>query len=649
MRTTIPAATACLFFLAACGSTESTGGQAGIDAATLDATTGADGGVVTPQADTVNSPTSHAGLVINEVVCAPEGEGTDWIELYAAGTEPVDLGAFTLVDDNPDHEAAALPDVTLEPGEYFIVLAVDADAVVSEPSVPFKLGGDDGVWLAMDGDVVSSLDWDTDAAPEGSSWGRLPDGTTTIARLSPTPGEANVAWDGVEPAPSPGDCDLFPGDQVLTVVITMSDAAWQAILAEPLAEEYQEASLSIDGLTTELVAVRTKGNSSLKSVAGNPTSDRYSWKVDTNRYVDGQKVCGLKKFNLNNGMKDPSLLREHIGYGLARQLGLPTPRTAFADVTLNGQHLGLYTLVEHVDSEFIERWFDDDTGDLYKPDWPDGTLRWKGADFTDYEGISIETNEDTTDHGAFMTLLAALDQGDDDAVAASLDVDMMLRYLALNTMLVNLDSYSGNGHNYYLYEQGGVFTPIPWDLNEAFGNFSCGCDRAGIVGLLIDDPTCDPMASKPMVERVMANATYLAQYHAYLAEFIAGPFSEAAMAEAIHAAADLIRPYVEADTELFFSVADFETNLTSDVGGSGGGGGAAIGLTTFVAERLASIEAQLAGLDPSSANGDGSCGGGGGGGPPDGGPPDGQNSLCPDGVCDAFEQDNPQACPQDCE
>ena len=53
----------------------------------------------------------------------------------------------------------------------------------------------------------------------------------------------------------------------------------------------------------------------------------------------------------------------------------------------------------------------------------------------------------------------------------------MLRYMALNTSLVNLDSYTGNGHNYYCYEQAGVFTLIPWDLNEAFGNFKCSCDR----------------------------------------------------------------------------------------------------------------------------------------------------------------------------
>ena len=608
------------------------------DSTTADAAQGGeDTASITPEV-------TNAGVIINEIVASPEGDEADWIELYAAGTEAVDLSAFTLVDDNPDHAPASLPEVTLQPGEYFVILAVDADAEVFAPSVPFKLGSDDGVWLAREGQVVDSLDWDEDAAPTGSSWGRLPNGTTTLARLTPTPGAANVAWDGTEPEPEPEDCDLFPDDRVLTIAITMEESAWQSVLQDPTAEAYQEATLTIDGMVAENMAVRTKGNSSLNSVANNANSNRYSWKVDTNRYVDGQKLCGLKKFNLNNGFKDPSLIREHIGYQLARAIGLPAPRTSFADVTINGQHLGLYTLVEHVDSEFIERWFDDDTGDLYKPDWPDGTLEWKGDQLADYEGIDIESNEETTDHSAFMQLLKVINGQSDAALSTVLDTDMMLRYLALNTMLVNLDSYSGNGHNYYVYEVDGVFTPIPWDLNEAFGNFTCGCNREGIITLMIDEPTCGARAEKPMVEAVLKDAAHVAQYHAYLGEFIAegGPFSETVMAEAIAATADLIRPYVEADTEKFFSTAQFETALNDDVTSGGGpGGGNAIGLTTFVSERTAAISDQLEGATPSGAGGAGSCGGGPGGG--------GQNPKCPDGICDGFEQANPEVCPEDCQ
>ena len=53
-----------------------------------------------------------------------------------------------------------------------------------------------------------------------------------------------------------------------------------------------------------------------------------------------------------------------------------------------------------------------------------------------------------------------------------IDVDEVLRYFAVNTFLVNLDSYAGNlKHNYYLYERNGVFQILPWDLNLSFGGF----------------------------------------------------------------------------------------------------------------------------------------------------------------------------------
>jgi spore coat protein CotH len=56
------------------------------------------------------------------------------------------------------------------------------------------------------------------------------------------------------------------------------------------------------------------------------------------------------------------------------------------------------------------------------------------------------------------------------------DVDGLLRYMAVSMALFNLDSYQGSlAHNYYLYEQDGVFSLLPWDCNESCGIFSMGC------------------------------------------------------------------------------------------------------------------------------------------------------------------------------
>ena len=167
--------------------------------------------------------------------------------------------------------------------------------------------------------------------------GLLPGGDDDDTALVDGDDDGNVDDDdGLDAGP-----DAFPQDRVIEVVIEMAPGAWQAILDAPEAEEYQQAAIIYDGERLDNVAVRTKGNSSLNSVAGNPNSVRFPFKVDTNRYVDGQKLRGVKKLNFNNGFKDPSLIREHLGYRLARELGLPAPRTAFVDLTIAGIHMGL--------------------------------------------------------------------------------------------------------------------------------------------------------------------------------------------------------------------------------------------------------------------------------------------------------------------
>jgi spore coat protein CotH len=224
-----------------------------------------------------------------------------------------------------------------------------------------------------------------------------------------------------------------------------------------------------------------------------------------------------------------------------------------------------------------------------------------------------------------MNLIDIINNGPFDQLGTVLDVDMMLRYGAFNSVLVNLDSYTGNGHNYDLYEQDGVFTVIPWDLNEAFGNFNCGCDQDALIDFYIDEPSCGPIDSRPLINAALSTSGGLDKYHDILSEMLAGSFNPETMAPWLTETADLIRP----DLQM----------------GGGPGGGTTMGLESFVEDRYEAISKQLSGSQPSTNNGQGHCGGGG----PGPGKPDGNNPKCPDGICDAFEQANPDVCPEDCQ
>lgn len=378
---------------------------------------------------------------------------------------------------------------------------------------------------------------------------------------------------------------LFPSDRIVDVDLAISDADWALLLEDPLADVEVPADLTYDGEVLASIAIRFKGNSSRNSVAM-MGSTRFSFKLDLDELVDGQDLHGVDKLNLNNGFKDPSYLRETLGYDLYRAAGVPAPRTAFARVTLNGEPHGLYTVVEQIDKDFLRAHFEDDTGDLLKPENPAGTLQWRGDSFADYPGIEVKTNEEDPEHASFIAFVDAVNQGSAADLDAIFDVDLFLRWLATNTALVNLDSYAGTAHNYYLYEDRstGKWVYLPWDVNETYGNFTCNLTADQLIGLAWDAPYCQPASTRVLITRVLDEPDWKARYRTYLDEILATSWGD------VDVRAALIRDDVAADPTKFFTTDDFETGLHEDVVR---GQQRIFGLTSFHDRRVAALAAQM--------------------------------------------------------
>jgi spore coat protein H len=220
-----------------------------------------------------------------------------------------------------------------------------------------------------------------------------------------------------------------------------------------------------------------------------------------------------------------------------------------------------------------------------------------------------------------------------------LDVDQVLRYLAVSVMTVHLDNYIGMCHNYYLYETNGKFTILPWDLNMVFGGFGGGGAEGGSSSYYIDQPLT--LTGRPLV-RLLRHRPYLNRYHRYLDEMLKGCFAEGVVESRIARLTSMIRPYVKVDELKFYSDDDFEKGITVGAssgrgmmgrrgmerpargqaaqdanaprsegfgqrgrggrGGRGGPGGPGMGtpgLTTFLTERRVSVRKQLHGELPS--------------------------------------------------
>jgi len=560
---------------------------------------------LSPTKGAANETAQRGNLVINEIMAKDSAGGFDWFELYNAGDTAVALGSYQVTDDGDDQKPVALPEVSLSPGDFIVIYATGEDTDEVSYWVDFKLGSSDSLSLILDEEVVDYLEWEDSDAPEGFSYGLYPDGSWDSQTLEVTVSAEN------------DPIDFFSEDTVEDIYITISETDWNSILASPLLEEYHTASITYRNITLDDVAFRTKGSSSLQAVA-QMNSTRYSFKVDMNYYVDGQKLLGMKKINLNNNYKDPSYMRERISYDMMRSLGIPTPRLSYVNLYINGSLHGLYALVEQVDSEFIEENFENPEGDLYKPDGTGSDLLWIGSDFAAYSGVELKTNEDSSDNAAFINMVDELNNGSD--LESVIDVDEVLRYLAVSTALSNLDSYQGSlAHNYYLYEQDGVFFIIPWDFNESFGTFRMGCQNSNtMISLYIDEPTSGTLADRPLIAKLLEYETYKTAYHGYVEDLINtfdGVMDPGVISSTIDDTKDLISEHVNNDPTAFYSYAEFEASLGYTMIGD------IFGLQGFVDDRTENMIDQLSGDEPIEGDGSGSCGGTMPGPPPGSGMP----------------------------
>lgn len=444
---------------------------------------------------------------------------------------------------------------------------------------------------------------------------------------------------------------IFQEDTVNEINIEIDEADWQDILENPLEEEYHKANVTINGETVGNVAIRTKGNTSLTSVA-NSDSDRYSFKLDFDYYDNNGNYYGLKKLCLNNNYSDNSSMREYISYKIMREMGLDVPECAYSHITVNGEEWGLYLAVEPVDEVFLAEHFADATGDLYKPEgmgYTGADLVYNGDDISAYTGLNLKTNLNSSDGKEILALMQALEDG--EGLEKVLDVEKALKYIAANVALANFDSYLGmTTHNFYLYEENGRFTIIPWDMNLAFGGFGGGevdiyePTKQGMGGFGGGDKRKDtqdnnavPNAAenteaqadannqqqppdnadmqgmpsmgsgeKPLVTTLLENETYRSMYEGYLKELAEKYFTEEYMTELVTKIHDLIAPYVQNDPTAFCTYEEFEQACSTDPTDQ-------YSLVYYAVNMAESIENQLNGGEP-TFNTNSMKGGGFGGG-----------------------------------
>jgi len=299
--------------------------------------------------------------------------------------------------------------------------------------------------------------------------------------------------------------NVFDESRVQSYYLTLSDAEYAKLMDfstllknqwEVNDDRYVEASVKVGDVELPSIALRFKGNYSIWGCVdfatkkrieriepffgGIDVCQRFSLKLDFDRYVDRFRLDGLKKLNLHAMAADPSMLRERLGYSLFRDMDILAPRAVHARVFINGEYQGLFAVVEEVDGRFAAKRFPT-TGDgnLFRDLWPSTTDASANTVMA-----ALRTNEDpaiadVSDFLAFKNFVASSTKADfATKVAPYVDLDYLARYIVVDRGINNFDGalafYFGagwgpNSGNHFWYDVGaGRFALIPWDFDKTF-------------------------------------------------------------------------------------------------------------------------------------------------------------------------------------
>jgi spore coat protein CotH len=326
---------------------------------------------------------------------------------------------------------------------------------------------------------------------------------------------------------------------------------------------YIPATLTFDNISFSNIGLRLKGNSSLLT-SWRSGVEKLPFRLNADGLEDeiaearDQTFFGFPNLNLTNNSQDASFLRAKVVGDLFREAGVASARTAFVRVFLDRgegvRYLGLYTLVEVPDQPMLEAQFGSEDGNLYKPN---GT----GARWTQFlaESFPKKTNQRDEDWTDVQDAIAVLNEPRTSAAAwrsrleARFAVSSFLRWLALNTIIGNTDTYGGfSPHNYWVYgsprHRDRLFF-IPWDHDLAMnsglgGGLGGGAGGPGGGGGAVDVFQDSVNAQWPLIRYLLDDPVYRAAYRTQVEALLNTVFEPTRVNARLLAESARIAPYV---------------------------------------------------------------------------------------------------------
>jgi spore coat protein CotH len=284
----------------------------------------------------------------------------------------------------------------------------------------------------------------------------------------------------VEPARARAQSDpaaaLFDDTVVHEIRLTISTRDWESLKEHFKENTRYPADLRWRDQTVRNIAIRSRGN-------GSRSGTKPGLKFDINYYTADQRFVGLKNLVLRNNTQDASNMRELVAMKFFRHMNVKAPRESFARLFVNNAYAGLYTIVEDIDKDFLEKNLAENDGYLYEYDYDEESripyaFEYLGSDPAKYVPLPFKAQTHETDPRGdvierfIWTINEAGAAAWRQLIGEFLDLKAFMRQLAVENFLAEEDGLTGdygpNNFYVYRYEKKNLFMFIPWDKSNTF-------------------------------------------------------------------------------------------------------------------------------------------------------------------------------------
>ena len=369
------------------------------------------------------------------------------------------------------------------------------------------------------------------------------------------------------PKLSPGDVQVYPNSVPLydpgtlrTLFLEFDDGDWEQHLASFWhTDVLVPADLTVDGKEYPEIGVSFRGNNSFTAVPDG-LKRAFSLSID---FLHDQDLLGNRTLNLLNSNQDPTFLRSVLFLQVSRDY-LPALKANLVQVVINGESWGIYVNQQTFSKQSLQEMFDTTGGTRWKSpnNSRGGGLSYLGEDVALYRRwYEMKGSDDLDAWQALIRTTKVLNETPADQLEAALepvmDVDEVLRYLALDIVLVNNDGYwrDGSDFNVYLNEEGRILLTLH-DVNEGFttrGRRGGGAEPDPLA--VLDDP------EKALRQKLLVVPALRQRYLAYVGEMADKWLDWDHLGPIVEAYQDLIGEVVARDTRKLDTTEAFTTGV----------------------------------------------------------------------------------------